>query len=50
MAFLISGVFGHKVKILAANDKSAVHFGGDNGAGEYTTTDGDFASEWAFLV
>ena len=38
------------MEIFSANDKSAVHFGGDNSAGEDTTADGDFASEWAFLI
>ena len=50
MTFLVSGVFGDKVKIFAANDEGAMHFGGDDGASENTAADGDFASEGTFLV
>ena len=50
MAFLISGVFGDVVKVFAADDEGAVHFRGDNCTGENAAADGDFASEWAFLV
>ena len=50
VAFLISGVFWHEVKVFATDDESAVHFGGDDGAGEDTAADGDFACERAFLV
>lgn len=50
MTFFVSGVFGDEVKVLAANDESAVHLSGDNSTGENTAADGDFASERAFLV
>ncbi len=50
MPLLIPGIFLDKVKIFAANDKSAVHFGRDDSSGEDTAADGDFAGEWAFLV
>ena len=50
MTFLVSGVFGYEVKVFAANDESAVHFGGDDSTSEDTTTDGDFSCERAFLV
>ena len=50
MTFFISGVFGDEVEVFAANDESAVHLSGDNSTGENTAADGDFASEWAFLV
>lgn len=38
------------MEILAADDDCAVHFGGDDGASENTSADGDEASEGAFLV
>ena len=50
MAFLVSRVFGDEVKVFAANDEGAVHLSGDDGTGENTAADGDFASERAFLV
>ena len=50
MSLLISGIFGDEVEVFAADDKGSVHFGGDDGACEDTTTDRDFTSERAFLV
>ena len=50
MAFLVSRVFGNEVKVFAANDESAVHFGGDDSSSEDTAADGDLASERAFLI
>lgn len=50
MALLVSGVFGDEVEVFAADDESAVHFRGHNGAVEDTPTDADFASERALLV
>lgn len=50
VAFLISRIFWDEVKVFAANDESAMHFGGDDGASEDTAADGDFAGERAFLV
>ncbi len=50
MPLLIPGIFLDKMKIFAANDESAVHFGRDDSSGEDTAADGDFAGEWAFLV
>jgi hypothetical protein len=34
MSLLVSGVFGNKVEILAANDESSVHFRGNNFASQ----------------
>lgn len=50
VALLVTGVLGDEVEVLAANDQSTVHLGGDDGAGEDTATDGDEASEGALLV
>ena len=50
VALLVTGVLGDEVKVLAADDESAVHLGGDDGAGEDTATDGDETSEGALLV
>lgn len=50
MSLLVSGVFGDKVEVFAADDEGPVHFRRDHGAGEDTPADGDFASEGAFLV
>lgn len=50
VALLVTGVLGDEVKVLAADDESAVHLGGNDGAGEDTATDGDQTSERALLV
>ena len=38
------------MEIFAADDESSVHLSRDDGAGEDTSADRDFASERAFLV
>jgi hypothetical protein len=50
MSLLVSGVLWNKVEIFSAEDESAVHFGGDDGAGKDASTDGYKASKWALLV
>lgn len=50
VSLLISGVFGNKVEIFTSDDKSSVHFGGDDGAGKNTAADGDLPSERTFLI
>ena len=50
MSFLVTGVFGDEVEVFAADDEGAVHFGGDDGAGEDTAADRDETCEGAFLV
>ena len=50
VALLVSGVFGDEVEVLAADDEGAVHFGGDDGAGEDAATDADETGEGTFLV
>ena len=50
VALLITGIFGDEVEVFAADDDGAVHFRGDNGAGEDTAADRDLAGEGAFLV
>jgi hypothetical protein len=50
VATLVTGVLGDEVKVLAADDESAVHLGGDDGAGKDTATDRDETSEGALLV
>lgn len=50
VAFLITGVFGDEVEVLAADDQSTVHFGGDNGASKDSAANADQTGERAFLV
>ncbi len=50
VTLLISRVFGDEVQVLSANNEGTVHFGRDDGAGENSSADGDFAGERAFLV
>lgn len=50
VALLVTGVLGNEVEVLAADDESAVHLRGDDGAGKNTATDGDLAGEGALLV
>jgi len=50
VSLLVSGVLGDEVEVFSADDKCAVHLGGDDGAGQDTATDGDETSERALLV
>ena len=50
MALLVTGVLGDEVEVLAADDESSVHLGGNDGAGQDTATDGDETGEGALLV
>lgn len=50
VALLVTSVLWNKVEVLATDDESAVHLGGDDGSGEDTATDGDLSGEWALLV
>ena len=50
VAALVTGVLGDEVKVLAADDESAVHLGGDDGSGQDTAADRDLADEGALLV
>lgn len=50
VASLVTGVLGDEVQVLAADDESTVHLGGDDGTGEDTAADGDETSEGALLV
>lgn len=50
MSLLVSSVFGDEVKVFSANDEGTVHLGGNNGAGQDTTSDGNETSEGALLV
>lgn len=43
-------VFGNIMEVVPSDDNGAGHFGGNNFAGQDTATDGDFTSEWAFLI
>ena len=47
---LVTRVLGHEVQVLPADDERAVHLGGDDGASQDTTADGDQAGEGALLV
>ena len=50
MSLLISGVLGDEMEIFSADNEGTVHFSGNDGAGQDTTTDGDETGEWALLV
>jgi len=50
VALLVTGVLWNEVEVLAADDESTVHLGGNDGSGEDTAADGDKTSEWALLV
>ena len=50
MSLLVTGVLGDEVKVFSADDESSVHLGGNNGASQDTTTDGDETGEWALFV
>jgi hypothetical protein len=50
VSLLVSGVLGDEVEVFSADDEGTVHLGGNDGAGQDTTTDGDETSEGALLV
>jgi hypothetical protein len=50
VSLLVSGVFRDEMEIFSADDKGSVHLGGNDSAGQDTTTDGDETSERALLV
>lgn len=50
MSLLVTVVLGDVVEVFTADDESTVHLGGDDGAGQDTTTDGNETSERALLV
>jgi len=50
VSLLVTGVLGDEVEVLAADDKSTVHLGGNDGTSEDTATNRDFAGERALLV
>jgi hypothetical protein len=50
VSLLISSVLGDEVEVFSADNESAVHFGGDNGARQDTATNGNEAGERALLV
>ena len=50
VAFLVTVVLWHKVKIITTNDDGAFHLGAHDGAGDDASTDGDIASEGAFFI
>lgn len=50
VAFLVTGVLGDEVEVLATDDEGTVHLGGDDGTGQDTATDGDLTDEGALLV
>lgn len=45
MSLLITRIFGDEVEVFAADDQRSVHFGGDDGSGKNTSTDGDSVRE-----
>jgi hypothetical protein len=50
VALLVTVVLGDVVEVFTADDDGTVHLGGDDTAGEDTTTDGDETGEGALLV
>jgi hypothetical protein len=39
MSLLVSGIFGNKVEVFAADDESSMHFGRDDFAGKNSASD-----------
>jgi len=50
MALLVTVVLGDVVEVVSPDNKSSMHLGGDDGAGQDTATDGDETSERTLLV
>jgi hypothetical protein len=50
VSLLVTGILGDEMEVFSADDESSVHLGGNDGAGQDTTTDGDETGEWALLV
>ena len=50
MSFLISGVFGDEMKVLATDDEGSMHFGRNDGSSQDTSTNGHFTGERTFFV
>jgi hypothetical protein len=50
VALLVTVVLGDVVEVFTADDDGTVHLGGDDTAGEDTTTNGDETGEGALLV
>ena len=50
VSLLVTGVLGDEMEVFSADDESSVHLGGNDSAGQDTTTDGDETGEWALLV
>lgn len=50
VALLVTRVLGDEVKVLSSDNQSSVHLGGNDGAGQDTTTNGDETGERALLV
>ena len=50
MSFFVSGIFRDVMEVFATDDKSSMHFGRDDGAGQDTSTNRDFTGERTFFV
>lgn len=50
MSLFVSRVFGDEVEVFATDNKGSVHLRRHNCSCEDTATNGNFASEGAFLV
>lgn len=50
MSLLVSRIFGDEVKVLATDDEGSVHFGRDDGSGEDSAPDRNFAGERTLLI
>ena len=50
VSLLVSGVLWNEMEIFSADNEGTVHLGGNDGACQDTTTDGNETSEWALLV
>lgn len=50
MSFFVSWIFRYEMEIFSADYQGSMHFGGDNGACEDTTTNRNLASERTFLI
>jgi len=47
---LVAVVFGDVMQVVAADNNSASHLGGDNTPGEDPSTDGNLTGEWTLFI
>lgn len=50
VSFFVSVVFWNVMQVVSSDDNRSVHLSRNNSTGQNSTSDGDFTSEWTFLV